>query len=212
MNSQVSGSSVHWSTHWSRTSGTTELGRRVTEERTVPPFAAVAVESAATVTVRIGAAPKLTVSAEDTVLRNLRTEVRGDVLQITAAGSYSSSQGPLIEITTPTLNAVDLAGAGKVTVMGLNADRFRATIRGTGSITAAGHADSLKVEIGGSGTIAMADLTAGTATASITGAGTIDLAARRTLDASIAGSGSIRYGGSPQVTRRISGAGVIRPR
>jgi hypothetical protein len=139
--------------------GTTTRGSGVatTEHRAVASFAAVDLQGAAAVTVRVGDPRSVTVSGDDNVVGLIRTQVGGGVLRVDSEGSFATSTPLRVSVVTPILDAATLSGAGQLQLDQLvsrDADarldgsgqiqlhvtrRLRLHESGTGSITYRGH-------------------------------------------------------------------------
>lgn len=206
-----------------------------TETRKVSGFDALAVDYPAEIVIKQGASESLTIEAEDNLLPQLATEVRGGTLHIeNNERDYKQRVNPTklirITITVKGLSEIDFSSAGKLTVDGLKGDALRislngagditlnnlelkkltATLSGAGKITASGTVTELSLTISGLGNLEAADLTTQEADIDISGAGSATLRVEKHLDASISGAGSVNYYGSPAVTRSISGAGDVK--
>jgi hypothetical protein len=127
------------------------------------------------------------------------------------------------------LNALTNSGSGSIKVEGTIAGNFKATLSGSGDISAGVKSDELHAVISGSGSIKLWG-TAGTANfvisgsgeidgkklktnssmAMITGSGNVYVAADRTVSAHITGSGSLIYSGNANVTdSHYTGSGRV---
>ena len=97
-----------------------------------------------------------------------------------------------IEITTPDIEAVAVAGGGQIEVAsGFPAQR------------------NIDVAIKGGGQIDARNLKASSANAAVSGGGQIDIGTTRALTAAVNGGGQIHYSGNPSVTSAINGGGEV---
>jgi Putative auto-transporter adhesin, head GIN domain len=181
------------------------------ETRAVEAFHAVRLDGAPSVEVTIGQQPSVIITTDDNILPMIDTAVRDRTLVIGSHDAYSTHLGVKITIVTPSLDAFEVNGSGNVNIKGLSGGTFRATIRGSGDLTADGSVDSISASIAGSGNLKLAGLKARSVDVSIAGSGNATVNAEESVDASIAGSGDVRYAGNPsKVHGRVAGSGRLR--
>jgi hypothetical protein len=117
-----------------------------------------------------------------------------------------------VEIGTPSLEAVALAGDGIVTVTGASGRRLTVQLAGTGLVQVSGAVDGLDAMLDGTGNLELGDLKARDVEAVVSGTGRVIVKPSRALDASVPGTGSIVYRGHPsKVTTNITGSGAVVP-
>ncbi|MES2148049.1 MAG: head GIN domain-containing protein [Pseudomonadota bacterium] len=187
--------------------------------RTFPVGAFSSLEVAGPYEVRVhsGAKPGVSVTGPKNILDHMVVEVDGNELQIHAkkngvfSGNWGSRGKVVVEVTTPTLDGVAIAGSGDIAVDQVKGESFKGAVAGSGSLAiAAIDVQSLKLEIAGSGDINAA----GTATQGqyeIAGSGSI-LAPKVTtqsLKVSIAGSGDVAAHSSGTADVEIIGSGDV---
>lgn len=155
----------------------------------------------------------MVVHADSNLLGRVTTRVRAGRLVIgTTPGNLNAKSPMFVVVTTPSLDAIALPGAGNINATGIAGRTLTATLAGSGNLEASGATAKLDVTISGEGTALMRSLTARDARAVLSGSGTIMLTATHSLTATVSGSGSIFYGGNPgQVTPRVTGRGTISP-
>ncbi len=113
-------------------------------------------------------------------------------------------------ITTPSLRAFELNGAGDVNLPNLNAKAFDLEINGAGDVKGHGVTQKLGVVVRGAGDVAFFDLRALVVDVNIQGAGSVEVHAVDSLSASIQGAGNVRYRGKPkQVSTSRQGVGSV---
>jgi hypothetical protein len=208
-------------------------GNVVSESREVNGFSAIEISYPAEVFVRQGTNESLEIEAEDNLLPNLRTEVRGGTLEVFYRREQNKHVNPTkpvkITIVVRDLNDVQFTSAGELTIEALKSDNLevslsgagnlnlddvqlkdlQVSLSGAGSMNASGTADDLDISISGFGDFEGADLHSQDARASISGAGSATVWVDNSLDAQISGAGSISYYGDASVNRQISGVGGI---
>jgi hypothetical protein len=189
-------------------------GPSQTEQRQIGGFHQVELRGAGDLTVVVGPATSLTITADPSLLRDLKTEVRDGTLTIDHDGGWNWFRaGRLaIQLTTPTLDGVAIRGAGDVSISGVKSAQFALELDGAGDLRASGETGTLDAHIKGAGDMDLSQLAARDAKVSINGAGDLSVRASGALEATINGAGSITYAGNPQpVKTQINGAGSIRP-
>ncbi len=187
-------------------------GKLASESREVKGFTRIRLAGSTDCVVRVGGPFSVTITADDNILKIIRTEVVGETLEIEAEKPYSCTQPIKVEITLPKLLGYSISGSGDAEISGVDSEAFEASISGSGDLTVSGRVDSLDASISGSGDMNLTALEAKRAEASIAGSGTIKLYATEALDASIAGSGDIRYLGGPKdVSKSVAGSGEVEP-
>jgi hypothetical protein len=194
--------------------GTTGSGIAATQARSLAPFTGVELAGDNNVSVRVGGARQsVVVHADSNLLRRVTTRVRSGTLVIgTAPGNLNAKSPMFVVVTLPLLERLRLAGAGNLSVTGIDSPNLSVALPGSGNIDAAGTTTTLHVTISGQGTAQLRQVIARDATAALGGDGTIMLTATRRLTARISGRGTILYGGSPQhVIQSVTGSGTISP-
>jgi hypothetical protein len=194
------------------TSTTSTVGSGVvaTETRELPPFAAVDLAGANTVTIGVGGAQSVVVQGDDDVIPLVTTEVEDGTLVIAQSESFDTTAPLSVEIVVPSLDAVRLSGTGTVTVDGHDLALLELSLPGSGTLRGSGDAQRLVVELGGAGDVALQNLAADDIVVELAGSGNVHVNASESLDAAISGTGSIFYAGDPaSVAQSITGTGVI---
>jgi hypothetical protein len=184
-------------------------GVAVTEYRGLAPFATVELAGENSVTVRVGSAQSVAVTAADELIDRVTTTVRGGRLVIANAGSFTTATPMTVTVSVPSLDRVVLSGSGTVTVEGVTGTDFVADLSGTGTLAASGNVERLTAVLSDTGTVDLERLIAHDAIARMDGTGVINVHATSTLDATLTGTGSIIYAGSPTVTTHNTGTGAV---
>jgi hypothetical protein len=208
-------------------------GKVITETREVSGFDALSVEYPAQVFIQQGNTESLRIEAEDNLLPDLKTQVKGNTLKIfykkTGNKHVNPTKPVIITITVKDLKDVGFSSAGELTIEALKTDHLgialngagniflndvtvkgiAVNLNGAGSMTASGTADNVAVAISGFGDFKGADLHGKTTNVNISGAGSASVWADNELSATISGAGSVNYYGSPAVTKQINGIGGV---
>jgi hypothetical protein len=187
-------------------------GKIITEPRTVSGFSDVSLSGSGTVIIEQTGIESLAVTTDDNLLPYIKTEVKGNTLELGFQDSMthlSPTHDIVFRLTAKTLEGLDVSGSGEVDAKGLDPDHLRIKISGSGKVSARGSASDLDLRISGSGGYRGEDMRSKRATIHISGSGGAVIAASETLQADVSGSGSIEYIGDPQVTRHVSGSGSV---
>ena len=202
----------HASAAFGGSPSTVGSGNRTTETRNVAAFHGIAYANAGSLDVTVGKGQKLTLEIDDNLMKEIRTEVRDGILYIESKHGYQSKKGLKVIAQVSSLDSLSLSGSVAAKVAGVNSDKLKADISGSGALNAAGTVGKLSIDVSGSGSADLKNLHARSAGVDISGSGSVRVFASDSLEANISGSGSIEYAGNPKkVTKDVSGAGVIRP-
>jgi Putative auto-transporter adhesin, head GIN domain len=210
---------------WFDTEGS---GNKVTQSREVPAFDAVRLKGSLDAKIVVGPQRAVSVTIDDNLQELVTTTVEDGTLVIETKHISYHGVGR-VEISVPTMKALDLTGSGDVTIDGGSGDlrlrlsgsgdiTWRATAReldvalsGSGDIKLAGKADVVTLRVSGSGDIDADSLVATSADVKVSGSGNVGVTlGGGTLRASISGSGDIVWHGTATVEEmRVHGSGSI---
>jgi len=188
---------------------TSGSGVSVTEHREAGPFTIVELAGANTVVIHVGAPRSVAVTGDDNLVPRVTTVVQDDRLVIDNTGSFTTNVDMSVTVSVPSLESVELGGAGTVTVDGITGDDFSAELTGDGTLVVSGTVERLTAVLAGAGTLDLHGLVAADGSVQLEGTGTIRVHATSTLDATLAGTGTILYRGDPTVTMRHTGTGTV---
>lgn len=200
-----------------------------TEVREVGKFEGLDVGGAFDVDIVCGGETKVEVTADDNLLENITTSVRGSTLYIETEGNISPRTKIRLRITTPNIEDIQSSGASDVVLHDVKNEKLHLETSGAGSIKATVKTDNLSVETSGAGNVILSgsagtfsvetsgaaeikarDLQTKNARVDVSGAGDVELRVSEELNVSVSGAGDIRYYGSPKiVSKEISGAGSV---
>lgn len=184
-------------------------GDRKSESRTVTSFTRVAASVAADYEIVCGKSPSLHIEADSNLLKEIETRVEGNTLHIKSPKALRAEKGIKIIVTTTSLEAFDISGAGAVNISGAKGKALDISVSGAADVKASGQVDEASMKISGAGSANLADLQSKKASVSVSGAGDIQVWATEDLQAEVSGAGSVRYRGNPKVAWKKSGAGSI---
>lgn len=184
-----------------------------TESRTPGTFHGVELKGALAVEIRVDNTTSVEVTGESDVLKQISTDVKSGTLVIDMQGTIRGSKSLKVAVTTPSLDAVSLSGAGTIHVQGVRSQRFAIEAAGSGTLDVSGAVAELAVDLGGAADIKAKDLPAKVVTVTLGGTGNATLTATDKLAASVSGVGNVTVYGHPKsVTKSVTGVGSIKLR
>jgi uncharacterized membrane protein YhaH (DUF805 family) len=186
-------------------------GHPVTENRTVAPFTALRVDSAADVVIDRTGTPGLSITADDNLVSFFTSEVRDGTLYLADAPrkSFQTGDFPVFRVSVADLHAIEIHGSGEVKAQHLDGPALTITVVGSADVKLAGRSDDLTLAIKGSGDVDAGGLAAKRAKVVMSGSGDATVNASDTLDVHMSGSGDLEYLGSPKITKDVHGSGSI---
>jgi hypothetical protein len=212
----------------------------VSQTRDVSGFNRVSLRDYGELNISQGTQESLVIESEQEILDAIQTNVRGDTLDIRIGASWidklnfalstSLTRIPIkYTLVVKDLKALDILGAARVRIEGIDSDRLAIVLGGAGEITGrelkveqldvelrgagrielAGQADEEWVTISGAGNYHAPDMATKKVRVEVNGAGKATVAAEEELNLAIRGLGSVDYYGPGTVKRTISGLGSI---
>lgn len=174
------------------------------------------------------------VEADDNLMQYIIVREEGGWLVIKPEENTNlkSANSITITVSTNSLEALDVAGSGRITTQGkftganklnmelsgsgiimmnTNTPEIKTSISGSGDVSIEGETKNLKVEMSGSGTFKGAGLKTENSDVSIAGSGDATVYADVKLKVEIAGSGHVYYKGNAHVQSDIAGSGSVKP-
>jgi hypothetical protein len=181
-----------------------------TETRQAGKFSGIDLRAPADVVFSIGVSPSITVSGPADAVPLLLTSIHDDVLTIEFKEHVTLTSAVKVVITSPSLQAVNLAGSGSMTASGINGDSLNLNVSGSGSIVASGRVNTVNVAIHGSGGVDVHAVHANALNASVHGSGGLHGFASNAAIIDLSGSGDVQINGKPstKIVHR-SGSGDV---
>jgi hypothetical protein len=190
-------------------SSTEGSGVSVTDHRDINSFTSVELAGENTVMITVGAPLSVSVTGDDNLVERVTTVVRDGRLVIDDTGNFTTNADMSVAVSVPSLEAVELGGAGTMVVDGVMSDDFDAELTGDGTLTVSGTVERLGATLAGTGTLDLHNLITSHAIAQLQGTGTVLVHASSTLDATLSGTGTMLYSGDPEVTMHNTGTGTV---
>ncbi len=196
----------------------TASGNYVTKEYRVSDFSKINLACAADVVyTQKSGKPTVKAYVSDNVAAILEVKVSGGTLDIRYEKGYNVNNNNKtfrIELSSETLEGIDLSGSGSVKVGKLTTDRLNLDVSGSGEIECGSIVSkgSVRTVISGSGDIDVDKLQSSDLTARVTGSGELEIEGIMTgsVNAKVTGSGDISLkGNGTDATYEITGSGTI---
>ncbi|MBA9869628.1 DUF2807 domain-containing protein [Ralstonia pickettii] len=181
-----------------------------TDVRKVELFDSLELAVPADATYSPGAVPSITISGPQNILPLIETKVRGGKLTIGIEGAVSMRKPLKVQVVAPDLRAVRIVGSGAMKLDDFQGKSLDLNILGSGTVVAAGKANSVSVTVSGSGDVDVRALQAKDFSGVISGSGNVRAYASDAARVTMSGSGDIRVAGNP-MRRSVerSGSGQV---
>ena len=206
-------------------------GKTVTENRKITNFSKIDVAGNFTINVKQDSSLSLKVSADDNIMKYIRTEVSGNKLRIYTRKNLCSQQPITVNLGIKSIEEVKAAGVTELTSVGrintqdlklkfagaskINLDLSAADLETVGSgsteLNLTGQAASHKINISGVGELHALNFVVGSYDIHISGSGNSQINVLKSLTTHISGFSSIEYRGNPsEVDTNKSGASQVK--
>lgn len=176
-----------------------------TETRDVSGFTQVEVGGGADVTITIADAYKVTLTAEDHVLKVLDTRIDGDRLVVDSREGYTTSRAVEVDIHLPRLTGLTLSGGTHGNVHSLASDMLAVNLSGGSEATISGQASSAAIEASGGSQAHLRDLPLKTATVNASGGSQVELSSSDRVEGAASGGSQVNVWGGATLAVETSG-------
>ncbi len=196
-----------------------------TETREIGPFSRLNFSGVGELLLSQGERESLAIEADEEVLSEIHSEVRGDTLHIgykpIGILKMLFQAGKPIRISVTMVNILEVAisgagnvhapavqggrlivstsGVGNIHIDRLTGDELDAIISGTGSITVAGKVRQQRLSLSGVGSYRAGGLESQVGLVTVAGTGSALIWATESLEAGLSGVGSLEYYGNPRL-------------
>ena len=204
-------------------------GKQASETRKVGNFNKLSISGGFKVILKQDSSMTLNITADDNLLKYIKTEISGSRLKIYTKKNICNSGPMIINIGVRNLEEVKASGAVEVESDGnvktgdlrfklsgatkVNMDLTAANVSASGSgateVSLKGQASSLDVDLSGSGKVHALDFAVDNCTISSSGVGESEVNVAKTLAIHSSGASSVKYKGSPSITNDKSGASSV---
>jgi hypothetical protein len=207
-------------------------GDVITQKRSIDQFERIVLQGEGDVEFTQTARTRVVVEAEDNLVDELITEVRGDTLLIKTRERVilDPTKPILFHVEAPELRfikvegaanfhardldnedlRIEISGSGRLAIDNLQAQSLRTTITGSGDVRMSGQVMTQDVDISGSGEYRCKNLKSADARVNVSGSGKVEVFVKDNLEVDISGSGQVAVRGEPKTKVDVSGSGDIR--
>lgn len=188
-------------------------GDIIHDVRSLEDFSAIEIGGALPLVFEVGPVSEVTVVADENITPFIHTEVDNGKLEIGVQNGVNlrPTRSIKILVTGPDLEKLDISGASRATLKGL--DEVRLTVDGSGAakIEAEGRATHLDVDLTGACTLDASGLASDAVTIDLSGASSANVEARRSIEGEVTGASRITYSGSAEkIAIDTSGASTVK--
>lgn len=188
-------------------------GRSSTEPRIPGRFAEIEAHGDLSLVVSLGGgAHTVTVEVDADLQDAVAVTSNGKRLSIRVDERARPVVRPRITVSAPDVALVRSVGAVDTSIEGVRNARFQLDHAGTGTVTARGATQKLKVFVEGAGVLKLEELTAEEALVHVSGNGSAAIAAPRHLEVELHGRGRVSHAGTPTIESVIRDAGKLERR
>ncbi|MBE0639593.1 MAG: DUF2807 domain-containing protein [Bacteroidales bacterium] len=192
--------------------GVTGSGNVVKQERNVGDFSTIKILGSADVIVTQGDRTVVQVQADDNLLENIITKVKGDALIVETEGSIRNYKKFEVLVTLSRLDGIEINGSGDLESEGvIKGNSLSISINGSGDVELELNYNHLEAQVNGSGDIEISGIT-GDLELDVMGSGDFSASELRlnTCNLSIFGSGDVKLNGSASsVSVDVSASGDV---
>ncbi len=207
-------------------------GKIVSETRPISGFTALELNGIGTLIIEQGSKESLEVTAEDNIIKYLKSDIYGRNLRLSVDDfvSIDPTEEIIFHLTVKNLERIELSGlgnieiealktpnldleisgAGSANIRDLQADSLNLDISGLGNVEIGGSVDDQRIELSGAGNYDAKNLESNKASIEISGTGKAVLWVENELDVVLSGMGNLQYYGSPNLSTEISGVGTVK--
>jgi len=186
------------------------------EVRNLSGFDGVSIGGSITATVTAGQNYEVVVAAKQEVLPKVITKIKGNTLHVEFEKNWWKGMkkkykrtNVRVTISLPELKDLDVSGASKATVAGLNNERLTIDVSGASDVSIEGTAREINIDLSGASNLKAENLHSEVAEMDLSGASSAKVNVSGKLNVDASGASSVRYIGDPNVTKDTSGASSV---
>jgi len=205
-------------------------GHLISEERELPYFNSISMNTAGLVTISPGAEQYIEVTVDDNIMEHLAIRVRDEMLIIEVVSDASLSDYELtIDVVMTDLKSLITNSAGSIIgkntfeedhinlmvnsagsiSLNLIANQLNSMINSAGNLLLSGRVTLHNSMLSSAGNLCAFDLNTETTVIILNSAGNAQVTASKLLDVTINSVGSVYYKGNPEIIQRINSVGCV---
>jgi hypothetical protein len=206
-------------------------GNVIRQERHVSSFNAIDVSGAFDVYLSQGSTQSVIVEADDNLMNLIKTEVKGNTLEISNKEPIGHAKSLKIYLTVTDLKEIQLSGAVNIQTqtklkvddlsidvsgatdskMDFDVQKLKVDCSGGSKLHFSGSAIVASFDVSGAVDLFAFDMVTEKMDLGISGAGKAEVNVTKEFNADISGAASVRYKGNPEkISQDVSGAGSIK--
>jgi len=204
-------------------------GHQVTETRKVVDFKKIDISGAFKVILKQDSSLTVTITADDNIMKHIKTPVKGDELYIKNKRGTCSTSETVVTIGVHNLDEISTSGSNEVSSNGtlvtkdlsigmsgdskitltLNAANVSTEGSGSSELYLTGQASSHKIDFSGDGKLSAYGFIVGDYDIETSGSSDCEVNVLHNLHVSTSGSSDIKYKGNPSITEEKSGSSSL---
>jgi CxxC motif-containing protein len=174
-------------------------------------FDAIDASSAFVIDVEVGEEQSVSIKTDDNLLKYVNVFVENNTLYLEIKNNVCISGKIYADISLEKLNNIDLSGACKINVVGVNSNRFSIDMSGACKGTLSGKTEELTIDLSGATKIDCSELIAKNVDLDVSGASKCKIYSSNSLFVDASGASKITVLGNPPILKSdISGASSIK--
>ena len=159
------------------------------------------------VELEVGPEPSLEVELPESLVDDLEVDSSGGRLVVRVDRGWSSTEGPVVlRVTTPVVEIIDLEGATRVDLVGLDGGSLDLALEGASQVTASGSLDRLVIEASGASRVKFDQVSVEEVEIEVDGSSSVELERAAKVTGSVSGASSVDV--SDDATLDVSTSGV----
>lgn len=180
---------------------------RVTEERQVGSFTSISASNGVEVHVVVGGSPSASVTATQAAMDEVTVRVEGSRLQVS---SGDSGRKVTVDVTIPSLAAIDASSSASVIAEGVTAATFDVNVSSDAEVEVSGTTGALRLNGSSQSEASLGELVAGTATVDLSSQAKAEVQATESVTGDVSSQAKLTVVGSPaRVDVKTSSQGEV---
>jgi len=185
-------------------------GNSIEKEFSVSEFSKVDASHAFEVKISVGEKTSVKIETDENLLKYVKVYVKNNTLYLDVENNVNVNGNMRAIISTPNLNEVDLSGACKIDVVGIESNTFSIDMSGACKGTFSGSTEILDIDLSGATKINSVELKAKNVTLDVSGASKCSVYSSESLFIEASGASKIViYGDPSKIETDLSGASSI---
>ena len=182
-----------------------------TQSRQADAFSRIEVDAGIGITVSVGEAQSIVVSAQENILPVISTEVEDDTLRIGSTQPFTTSEAVNVTVVVPTLDGISLSGGSQGQVEGVDGGSLDLELGGGAGLAVTGVSSTVALEASGGSDVDLEGLQANAVTLDVSGGSNVTVQASDEVTGSASGESRVTVLGDAQVDVEVSSGAEVTP-